>query len=231
VLQEQQFQRVGSNEVVRTGARILAATNKDLDAEVAAGRFRKDLYYRLKVVTIRVPALRERPEDVAELAHYFLFRFNRDLSLDLRGLAPAALEALRTYRWPGNVRELMSAIKQAMLQASGPVLLAEFLPAEFRSAAPAAMPEEGRPLDLDAAIESALRNAPGRAYQAVLDAVDRALLSRALRETHGHQAKASELLGLNRTTLRTRLRALGMSVDKVVVEGDGDSRGTASSTG
>jgi two-component system, NtrC family, nitrogen regulation response regulator GlnG len=224
VLQEQQFQRVGSNEVVRAGARVLAATNKNLEAEVAGGRFRKDLYYRLKVVTIRVPPLRERAEDVPELAHHFLFRFNRELGLDLRGLAPAALERLQAYPWPGNVRELMSVIKEAMLHATGPTLLPEFLPKEVRANAPEAG-SDATLFDLEETIEAALASAPGRVYQTVLDAVDRVLLARALRQTQGHQAKASELLGLNRATLRTRLRGLGMSVDKVVVEGEGDLPG------
>src|SRR5262249_23722700 len=104
VLQEQQFERLGSNETVRTQVRVLAATNKDLEQEVSSGTFRKDLFYRLKVVTVRVPALRERAGDVAELAHYFLFRFNAELGLDLRGFAPEALELLQAYPWPGNVR-------------------------------------------------------------------------------------------------------------------------------
>jgi two-component system, NtrC family, nitrogen regulation response regulator GlnG len=230
VLQEQQFERLGSNEVLSTRVRILAATNKDLEAEVAAGRFRKDLYYRLKVVTITVPPLRQRLEDVAELAHYFLFRFNRELRLDLRGLAPEALEALASYSWPGNVRELQSAIKQAMLHTTGPFLLPEFLPAEVRTAAPAgAVPGQPEPgaFDLEGAIEAALKEAPGRVYQAVIDAVERILLARALKQTHGHQARASDLLGLNRTTLRTKLRTLGLAVDKVLIEepsrGDGSS--------
>jgi two-component system nitrogen regulation response regulator GlnG len=224
VLQEQQFERLGSNELVRTRVRILAATNRDLEAEVAEGRFRKDLYYRLKVVTIRVPALRERPGDVAELAHYFLFRFNRELNLELRGLAPEALELLQAYPWPGNVRELMSAVKQAMLQAAGPTLLPEFLPPEVRGSAPAAARPASGAFDLEAVIEEALRDAPGRVHQEVIDRVERLLLARVLRQTQGHQANASELLGLNRTTLRTRLRHLGLSVDKVVTEDDGDAR-------
>ncbi len=220
VLQEHEFERLGSNEVLRTKVRILAATNKDLEREVAEGRFRKDLYYRLKVVTIRVPSLRERHGDVAELAHYFLFRFNRELNLDLRGLAPEALAALQAYSWPGNVRELMSVIKQAMLNAAGPILLAEFLPAELHAAAPAGAAAGS---DLSALVESALTERPGEAHQVVIDAVERVLLARALQRTHGHQAKASELLGLNRTTLRTRLRGLGMSVDKVIIEeGEGE---------
>src|SRR5581483_8997485 len=103
VLQEQRFERLGGSETVRTDVRVLAATNQDLPKAVADGRFRKDLYYRLNVVSIRVPPLRDRREDIPELANYFLFRFDRELGLDLRGFAPEALDVLHAYDWPGNV--------------------------------------------------------------------------------------------------------------------------------
>jgi two-component system, NtrC family, nitrogen regulation response regulator GlnG len=215
VLEEQHFQRVGGVESVQTRVRVLAATNKDLETEVQAGTFRKDLYYRLRVVSITVPPLRDRLDDVPELAHYFLFRFNQDLGLRMQAVSPEALAALQGYAWPGNVRELQSVIKQAMLEATGGVLLPEFLPAALRGGQPAPRNAGG---DLAELIESALAGRAGQAYQTVLDAVERALFARALRQTHGHQAKASELLGLNRTTLRTRLRALGLAVEKVPVD-------------
>jgi len=104
VLQEQSFERLGSNETLRTKVRVLAATNRPLEKLVQEGRFRQDLYYRLRVVSIQIPPLRDRLDDVAELAHYFLFRFDRELGLDLRGLAPETLEFLQQHRWPGNVR-------------------------------------------------------------------------------------------------------------------------------
>jgi two-component system nitrogen regulation response regulator GlnG len=215
VLQDQRFERLGGSETRQTDVRVLAATNKDLEAEVTQGRFRKDLYYRLKGVTVRVPPLRERAGDVAELAHYFLYRFDRELGLAVRAIAPEALELLQAYPWPGNVRELQGVLKQAMLGATGPVLLADFLPPELRRAAPARPAGAG---ELDALIEQALREAPGHVHERVVAAVERVLLARVLRLTHGHQARASELLGVNRATLRSRLRALGLAVDKVLVE-------------
>jgi two-component system nitrogen regulation response regulator GlnG len=238
VLQEQCFERLGGNETLTTDVRVLAATNRDLAREVEQGRFRKDLYYRLKVVTIAVPPLRDRTEDVAELANYFLFRFNRELGLDLRTIAPEALELLQAHPWPGNVRELQSVIKQAMLTASGHVVLPEFLPPEVRvlgtqypvpsaegrtvskevsspSSPRSAYSELGTP-DLPGLIEACLNEAPGHAYEKVVEAVERELLTRALRHTGGHQAKASELLGLNRTTLRYKMKALGLAVDRVL---------------
>jgi two-component system, NtrC family, nitrogen regulation response regulator GlnG len=205
---------------LQTHVRILTATNQDLDRLTVEGRFRKDLYYRLKVVTIRVPPLRERLDDIAELAHYFLFRFNRELRLDLRGFAPETLELLQTYPWPGNVRELQSTIKQAMLNASGHILLPEFLPKELhgKQVAPTAPVSELGELNLPALIESLLAGGAGEVYRKVIEAVECELLPRVLRHTRGHQAQASAILGLHRATLRHKLRSLGFAPDKVFVQ-------------
>ena len=148
VLQDQRFERVGGGETLQTQVRILTATNQDLPKLVSEGRFRKDLYYRLNAVTIQVPPLRARQEDTAELAHYFLFRFNRELNMDLRALAPETLQILEAFHWPGNVRELQGVIKQAMLNASGHILAPEFLP-EYLSQAPPPQPVSEAPGSLD----------------------------------------------------------------------------------
>jgi two-component system nitrogen regulation response regulator GlnG len=225
VLQDQRFERLGGSETVRTQVRVLAATNHDLAKLVEEGRFRKDLYYRLNVVTIAVPPLRERPGDVAELAHYFLFRFVGELRLDFRGFNPAALALLEGYSWPGNVRELQSAVKQAMLNGSGHLILPEFLPEPVRQARPAELtPPVG---EVERLIESLLQRGEPDIHARVMEAVERALFSRVLRHTHGHQAQASDLLGINRTTLRHKLRALGLGVDKVVTDGVTDSEAGA----
>jgi two-component system nitrogen regulation response regulator GlnG len=221
VLQEQRFERVGGNEMVETQVRVLTATNQDLPQLVAEGRFRKDLYYRLNVVTIRVPPLRDRAEDVAELANYFLFRYDRKLDMDLRGFAPEALDLLQAYAWPGNVRELQGVIKQAMLNASGHLILPEFLP-EFlvrppEAATPVAAGGEDE-LHLNALIDTLLPRGDGKLYEQVIAAVERVLFTRVLRHTHGHQAQASDLLGLNRSTLRHRLKTLGLAVDKSLTD-------------
>jgi nitrogen regulation protein NR(I) len=217
VLQDKRFERVGGNETVEATVRVLAATNQDLPKLVAVGRFRKDLYYRLNDVTIRLPPLRERAEDVAELANYFLFRYDRELGMDLRGFAPEAMDQLQAHSWPGNVRELQGVIKQAMLNSSGHLILPEFLPSELRSDAvqpPMHVDLDG--LDLARLIESQLPLADGHLYERIVAAVERVLFSRVLRHTHGHQAQASELLGLNRSTLRHRLKTLGLAVDKTL---------------
>ncbi|MFN4259571.1 MAG: sigma-54-dependent transcriptional regulator [Gemmataceae bacterium] len=222
VLQEQRFERLGSNETMQSSVRVLAATNHDLETLVEEGRFRKDLYYRLKVVTVQVPPLRERCADIPELAHYFLFRYARELNLNLRGLDPETLEILQSYHWPGNVRELQGVIKQAMLNATGHLLLPEFLPPvvfakkpDTHHQAPVSSTEADYP-GLQELIDALLQEGKPNLYAETLSAVERVLFTRVLQHTGGHQTKASELLGINRATFRTKLRALGMVIDKVV---------------
>jgi len=223
VLQEQRFERVGGSETVQTHVRILAATNQDLEKLVAAGRFRKDLYYRLNVVTIEAPPLRAHLEDVTELAYYSLCRFDQELGLDLRTLTPEVLELLQNYPWPGNVRELQSVIKQAMLKASGHVLVPEFLPENLRRAPALSLPAAGgapaETFNLEGQLDALLRSGGGQVYEKLLKAMDRVVLPRVLRHTHGNQTQASELLGLHRTTLRSKLRSLGLAYDRTLVDG------------
>ena len=218
VLQEQRFERIGGNETIQTHVRVLAATNQDLSKLITEGRFRKDLYYRLNAVTIQVPPLRQRLEDVAELAHYFLFRFNQELGMDLRGFAPEVLEKFHAYPWPGNVRELQGAIKQAMLNASGHLILPEFLSDSFVTA-PASMTTVATDFPgLSILIDDLLRGAHGQIHEKVIASVERILFAKVLEYTHGNQGKTCELLGLNRSTLRHRLRTLGLALDKIPVD-------------
>ncbi len=218
VLQEQRFERLGGNETIQTRVRVLAATNQDLPQLISMGRFRKDLFYRLNGVTIQVPALRQRLEDIAELAHYFLFRLNRELGMDLRGFAPEVLEIFQAYTWPGNVRELQGAIKQAMLNASGHWILPEFL-SESLMRAPARMAADIADFpNLAALIDRLLAEGQDQLHEKVLAAVERVLFTKVLEHTHGNQGKACELLGLNRSTLRHRLRTLGLVMDKITID-------------
>ncbi len=230
VLQEQRFERLGGGETVRTQVRVLASTNQDLDELAEQGRFRKDLYYRLKGVIIRVPPLRERLEDVPELAQHFVACLNRELHLDVRGTEPAALELLCRYAWPGNVRELQGAIKQAMLKRSGHLLTADLFPEEVTRAGAeegAAARGDGPGFDLGGLIEGLLAAGEGGLHEKVIAAVERVLFTRVLRQTHGNQMQASELLGLNRATLRARLRNLGLSIGKVVSDDRAEEEGDA----
>ncbi len=230
VLQDQQFERLGGNETLRTDVRLLAATNQDLERRVTEERFRKDLFYRLKGVTIRVPPLRERLEDVAELAHYFLYRFNRELDRDLRAIAPETLDLFQSHSWPGNVRELQGVIRESMLRAAGTVLLPEFLPPEFRStptSAPLA-PTASPGFDLQGLVRQLLDQGATDLYGRVIEAVERILFPEVLARVQMHQARASEILGISRGTLRTRLRALHLGIDKIVIDDPGSGEGHAS---
>src|SRR6202161_3314265 len=132
LLQKQSFERIGGSETVKTDVRLIAATHRDLTAASAEGKFRPDLYYRLGVFTIHLPPLRERGDDLPMLVQHYLKRVSRELGREVREVAPEALERLRNHAWPGNIRELQSTLKQALLQASGTILLAAFLP-ELRS--------------------------------------------------------------------------------------------------
>ena len=131
LIQEGCFERVGGNQTISVNVRILAATNQNLDTLIAQGKFRKDLYYRLSAITIPLPPLRERPEDIPELAHHFLFRYNRQLGTSVQSIAPEVLELLQSYRWPGNVRELQNVIRQTLIGSAGSTIVAEFLPADL----------------------------------------------------------------------------------------------------
>jgi two-component system nitrogen regulation response regulator GlnG len=221
LLQDQTFERVGGNQPVATGVRVLAATNQNLEQLIAAGRFRSDLYYRLKVTTIRVPPLRDRKADVSELAHHFLFRYAREGNRDVRGFTAEALDLLQRHDWPGNVRQLQNCVRAAVYQTSGRTIVPAELPG-LTDSTPGTGAEPGPGIDLVETIEAMLRDGEGDVYKRLLALMERELFARALRATHGHQVHASGLLGINRTTLRSRLRELGLTLDKIVTDSPGD---------
>jgi DNA-binding NtrC family response regulator len=219
LLQEQTFERVGGNELVRTDVRLIAATHRDLKAWSAEGKFRPDLYYRLGVFTIHLPPLRERGDDLPLLVRHYLRRFSRQLGRQVQEVAPEVLERLRGYSWPGNIRELQSILKQALLQASGTILLPAFLP-ELSFGPPSwggpeTGPHGGAPeanLGLEAFIRQRLGPDVQDLYAETHCQVDRLLLPRVLEYTGGNQYQAARLLGIARQTLRTKLRDVGLHV-------------------
>jgi DNA-binding NtrC family response regulator len=220
LLQEQQFERVGGRETIQTRVRIIAATNQDLEKRINEGAFRADLFYRLRGVTIFVPPLRERPDDIADLAHHFLSSFNQELGLNVKGFDPETLVCLRDYRWPGNVRELQGILKEAMLRTTGSLLLPEFLPSAIRGRpqhSPTGTPEADR-LDVKGMMDDLISRGESNLHAQIVAVVERALFKRVLQETGGHLGHACERLGLNRSTLRYKLRDLGLSIDRVVGE-------------
>jgi two-component system nitrogen regulation response regulator GlnG len=211
LMQEQAFDRLGGNETIRTDVRLIAATHRDLRAWSEDGKFRPDLYYRLGVFTIHLPPLRERGEDLPLLVRHFVRLFSPALNRDVREVAPETLERLRAYDWPGNVRELQSVLKQALLRASGTVLVPAFLPqlpGGSRSHGVSGLPTE-EAWDMGSLIRQRLEKDCRDLYSEVHRELDRVLLPRVLEHAEGSQHQAARLLGIARQTLRLKMRDFG----------------------
>ncbi len=205
VLQEREIDRVGGSRPLPVDVRIVAATNADLHRAVEEGRFRRDLYYRLAVLPIRLPPLREREHDVVLLARHFVAKYGEQIRGRALALARDTEPLLLAHGWPGNVRELQNVIQRALLQLAGTRLAAKDLASLLPATAAA---ERG----LGGLVESVLdAPAPGEGrYAAAIHAVEGPLIAAAMARTKGNQLRAAELLGMNRNTLRERMRALGM---------------------
>ena len=212
VLQERQLERVGGGEAIPVDVRVVAATNRDLEMLIRDGRFREDLYYRLNVVTLTLPPLRERIEDVPFLVDHFLGKYGAELGE--RAIATEAIDRLLGYGWPGNVRELENVIQHSMVMAGGGVILPEHLPI-----APGSGPPPAAAGTLEQLVEQKLaecvhglgRRESANLYDLLIGLVERPLLRAVLRETGGNQLRAAALLGINRNTLRKKLRQLGLA--------------------
>jgi two-component system nitrogen regulation response regulator GlnG len=219
VLQERQVERLGGERLIPVDVRIIAATNQDLDAAVARRAFREDLFYRLNVVVIHVPPLRDRREDIPPLAEHFLKQFAAEQGGEPKVLSAEALERLVQHRWPGNVRELENVVKRACVQAPTAMILPEHLPAF--PAAPEGegeAPREGIEARLGEGVRAELRRLHGAKDGALHDyfvsCLERPLLEAVLERAGGNQLKAAELLGINRNTLRKRIRELKVEPPK-----------------
>jgi DNA-binding NtrC family response regulator len=191
VLEEKEFTRVGSNELIKVDVRIISATNKDLRKAIASGQFREDLYYRLNVVTIELPPLRERKEDIPLLAQHFLKKFALENHKEISGFSPGVTDFLLRYRWPGNVRELENTIERAVILAQNPYI------------------EIANLLQKD----SSLVNSAPRG--ASLREVERNHILNILNKTGGNHSEAARILGISRTTLHNKARAYGLGVKKI----------------
>ena len=215
VIQEKEFERVGGNKPILSDVRIITATNRNLEKAIQEGRFRDDLYYRLNVVPIVVPPLRERKGDVPLLVEHFLRRFRDELDVEEKGMTPEAMKILNSYTWPGNVRELENTVKRAMVMSSGNKILPEDLPTAVFGEAHV---KAGRFKSLDQLWEEKLKTFIDNGdclkmkgmYDLIMKQVERPLLRFILEKTSGNQLKASEILGINRNTLRKKLTELEM---------------------
>ena len=220
VLQSGSFERVGGNQSIKVDVRVIAATHKPLEQAVAAREFREDLFYRLNVVRIHIPPLRERREDIPLLINYFLKKFAQAQNRSPKSILPAAVEMLERFHWPGNVRELENVIQRATVMAKGDVLLPGDLPPLIstvpspnasleRPSTPsgvlAAPLVEESPIDLAAVSRLLFRWAREQNKLKILPAVERELIIQALLDTKGNQVQAAKLLGITRATLRKRV--------------------------
>jgi len=209
-IQEGEIQRLGGSETIRVDVRLLAATNKNLQSGVKEGWFREDLYYRLNVVTIHLPPLRERREDIPHLVAYFLSRFTRDLHKEALGISQEAMETLTNYWWPGNIRELENAIKRAMVICKGNEILPEHLPEQLLDAA-GTRERAGEELEnaleplLDRLFELIIKAAKENPGLDIISMLEKGMIERAIRLTCGNKVQAASMLGINRNTLRNKM--------------------------
>jgi DNA-binding NtrC family response regulator len=215
LLQEQRFERVGGNETVQTDVRLIAATNRNLEQLVSTSRFRKDLFYRLNFFTIAMPALRERPGDLTLLVDHLVKRFRRELNKDVQSVAPEAMELLERYTWPGNVRELQSVLKQALLHATGPVLIPDFMSAALRSQEKPAESAETA-AEWERFVGERLASGSEDLYAEALASMERQVITIVLRHTEGNQVQAARILGITRGSLRNKIRSLGITIGRSI---------------
>ncbi len=219
VLQEREFERVGDHHTIKADVRVIAATNLDLEEEVRKDNFREDLYYRLNVVTINLPALRSRREDIPVLIDHFLDRYNRENQRDLRKISRETLNSLMRYPWPGNVRELENMIERAVVLSSGNEFTEDLLPLPIRM-----FSQQVRGDRSDESIdgqchklaESAIRQYQahdGEVYDMVIHQVERHLLREALQHNGGVKIRTADFLGINRNTLNKKVKDLGIEGD------------------
>jgi Nif-specific regulatory protein len=196
VLEGHPFERVGGSEPLKVDVRVIAATNRDLEKEVAENRFRRDLYFRLHVLEIFVPPLRKRPEDIVELAHFFLERYCRETGRKLLGYTPQALEQMRRYRWPGNVRELKNVVERAVVLAQGELV-------DLQDLTLSKLPTSGDAMERPAASASFV--------PCSLDELERRHILATLKATRGNKSQAAQLLGIERSTLDRKIRRYNLA--------------------
>jgi len=207
VLQEKNFERLGGRETIRVDIRLIVATNKDLEEAIAKGEFREDLYYRLNVVSIKIPPLRERKEDIPALVSYFLRKFNHELKKRVVGITPGAMGKISSYGWPGNVRQLENVLKRAMLLCQGEWILDDQLVLEVEERRESGEVRDRRTFEnlVDSLFEELTGNPLAQEGLDMVSAIEKGLIIRALQKTNGNQVQAASLLGINRSTLRGRM--------------------------
>jgi len=210
VIEDKSFERLGSNKTVKVDIRLITATNKNLESLIKEGKFREDLFYRLNVVSIPIPPLRERKEDIPRLVEYFLTKYGREFNKKGVSLSESALAVLQRYDWPGNVRELENTIKKALIFSKSAAILPEgiFIPEHIR---------EGKKQSsvylqelLPDLVKNGLRRENGNLYKEIIEEVERALLIETLKQVNGNQSEAAKILGISRPTLKDKIDKFGL---------------------
>jgi two-component system, NtrC family, response regulator AtoC len=209
VLQEGEFERVGGNETIRVDVRVLASTNRKLEELIKRGDFREDLYYRLNIISIALPPLRERREDLRELTEHFFKLYNRQIASRISHIDPALFDKLLSYHWPGNVRELANTINRAMILCKGTVLSDEDIIFDAEGA-PFSVSSEAELESvltkmLDPFLNDIIKLQENGVHLNLLDIIEKLLIQKALAETRGNQVQAAKMLGISRNTLRGRI--------------------------
>lgn len=216
VLQEREFERVGDTQTVRVDVRVIAASNRDLAQEVDAGAFREDLYWRLNVIPIQIPPLRERREDILPLVLHFLGHYNEVNDRYVSHVDPDAIAVLRNYPWPGNVRELQNYVERAVIMAERDILSLDLLPPELRNPLTGRR-TRGRAVDLDVLAAELAQHGlrtheegKGNLFDDVVQRVERQLIIQGMASSNQVQSRAAQRLGINRNTLHKKLRDFGL---------------------
>ena len=221
VLQEKNFERLGGTETIKVDIRLIVATNKDLEEAIGNGKFREDLYYRLNVVSIMIPPLKERKEDIPGLVSYFLKKFNRELKKGIVGITPSAMAKIASYGWPGNVRQLENVLKRAMVLCQGEWILEDQLLFEKgwerREAQEESSKKNVEDL-LDALFEEFSTASVTPQDLDMISSLERGMILRALQKTRGNQLKAAALMGINRSTLRGKMERYNIKKEVLISE-------------
>jgi DNA-binding NtrC family response regulator len=222
LLQEKSIERLGGREPIPVDVRIIAATNRDLETAITEGRFREDLYYRLKVVAIELPPLRERPTDIPLLADYFLERYAREMHIRNPGVTETVEAALRGFHWPGNVRELANTMQKALIFSRGCPIGADDVTRAIKGAPPVKLSDAEFPGEaIRQWTRQALEASGGadKTFESLMDRFGSVLVDEALRITAGNRSRAAKLLGLSRPTLLSKMEKYGLRVEASITNG------------
>jgi DNA-binding NtrC family response regulator len=225
VLQERSFERLGGMETIKVNVRFIVATNKNLEEAITNHNFREDLYYRLNVVSLTIPPLRERKEDLSELVSYFLKKFNRELKRGIVGITPPAMEKINSYGWPGNVRQLENVLKRALVLCQGEWILEDQLLFE-KGWEKREVDEESGKKNVEELLDTLFEEfskAPATSQDLdMISNLERGLILRALQKTKGNQLKAAMLLGIHRSTLRGKMDKYNIKKEVLVSEDESE---------